>query len=260
MIKIKRILKNTFLYKYFYLFRLQRDLDPEARLLKWLCRPDATSIDVGAANGKYTIFLIKNSKKCIAFEPINIRAVILRDIFKSRVEVFQMGLSSSAGKAMLQIPIVNSVPMRGRATIEGLNLLDGALVEKVEIQVAKLDDFNFSRVGFIKIDVEGHELDVLLGGLQLLKKDKPSILIEAEERHRSGAVKDIRSLLESIGYKGYYLLDEVLYSIDTFNLLEHQSIHNAPAPGKKKSGTYINNFIYVQDSEVLASSIFPMHL
>ena len=47
------------------------------------------------------------------------------------------------------------------------------------VKTEKLDDLLMnSNVGFIKIDVEGHEKNVLMGALNLIKRNKPSLLVE----------------------------------------------------------------------------------
>ena len=66
-----------------------------------------------------------------------------------------------------------------------------------------MDDFNFTRVDFIKIDVEGYEEFVIQGGLETLKKNHPLIIIEQKsgsDRYgleKYGSIKE----LESIGAK-----------------------------------------------------------
>ncbi|MFN4185583.1 MAG: FkbM family methyltransferase, partial [Hyphomonas sp.] len=57
-------------------------------------------------------------------------------------------------------------------------------------------------VSFIKIDVEGGELDVLRGGIETLKKHRPSILCEIDNREsRFGAGKeDLPDFLRSLNY------------------------------------------------------------
>ena len=58
-----------------------------------------------------------------------------------------------------------------------------------------LDSFNLENVGFIKIDIEGHELKALLGGLETLKKNRPVIVFE-EHKLFSG----VFTLLKELGY------------------------------------------------------------
>jgi hypothetical protein len=103
-------------------------------------------------------------------------------------------------------------------------------------------------VGFIKVDVEGHELAVLLGARKILERDRPAILVEAEERHRPGAVQSIRDLLTPLGYHGFMLDAGRLSPISNFDATRDQFI---PADrvdnlnGGNYEGRYINNFVFV---------------
>ena len=73
-----------------------------------------------------------------------------------------------------------------------------------EISCKRLDDLNLDPVGFIKIDVEGHEEAVLMGGATLLERDRPTALIEIEERHKAGAIDAITERMNGLGYRGFF--------------------------------------------------------
>ena len=45
-------------------------------------------------------------------------------------------------------------------------------------KIRTLDSFNLSNISFIKIDVEGYELNLLKGAYETIKRDKPVIFIE----------------------------------------------------------------------------------
>lgn len=51
-------------------------------------------------------------------------------------------------------------------------------IGKVKIQTVAIDDFKLQRVDFIKIDVQGMELDVLNGAKETISRCKPVIVIE----------------------------------------------------------------------------------
>ncbi|WP_246642623.1 FkbM family methyltransferase [Rhizobium croatiense] len=70
-------------------------------------------------------------------------------------------------------------------------------------------------VGFIKIDVEGHELKVLKGAEAILSRDHPNLLIEAEDRHRPNAVASVIDYLTPFGYSVYCLKDRRLRSLSS---------------------------------------------
>jgi hypothetical protein len=60
-------------------------------------------------------------------------------------------------------------------------------------------------VGFIKIDVEGHELDVLAGLAGLLATCLPNLIIEIGDPARGGSLAEICRRLDPLGYVGLVL-------------------------------------------------------
>jgi FkbM family methyltransferase len=65
----------------------------------------------------------------------------------------------------------------------------------VTVDVATLDSFHLDEVGFIKADVEGHELPVLRGATETLRRWRPTILTEVEEHRSPGSLRGISDLL-----------------------------------------------------------------
>ena len=50
--------------------------------------------------------------------------------------------------------------------------------EEIEVESVSLDDEGHHNVGFIKVDVEGFELDVLEGAKQTIENYKPTMMVE----------------------------------------------------------------------------------
>jgi FkbM family methyltransferase len=74
-----------------------------------------------------------------------------------------------------------------------------------DVKVVKLDDesVNWGRLDFLKIDVEGYEIEVLSGGLQTISRFKPVILIEvnAFALDRYGRKpREVHAMLDQLGY------------------------------------------------------------
>ena len=55
-----------------------------------------------------------------------------------------------------------------------------------------------------KIDVEGHEEDVLLGAQSLIARDRPSLMVEVEEPHNPGSIERVTRFFQSRGYCGFF--------------------------------------------------------
>ena len=118
----------------------------------------------------------------------------------------------------------------------------------------RLDTFCKERkiktIDAVKIDVEGAELEVLIGGKRTINESKPSILIEIEERHRQGSTKLVPEFLKKSGYDGFYFSNEKLFQIDTFLIEEHQWKKELPGQKHPEGKHYINNFIFIhKDNE-----------
>ena len=78
--------------------------------------------------------------------------------------------------------------------------------KKIPVKTKRLDDIEITNaIGFIKIDVEGHEKNVLKGGEKLIKKNKPPLLVEIEKRHNGQEVIQTINFINSYGYNAYYL-------------------------------------------------------
>jgi FkbM family methyltransferase len=78
-------------------------------------------------------------------------------------------------------------------------------VGKSELQVKKLDDFNFTEIDLIKIDTQGSEYDILIGGKETLKNNDCVLNVEIEHKNeaqrRKG--KQIIEFLDGVGYKEF---------------------------------------------------------
>ena len=84
-----------------------------------------------------------------------------------------------------------------------------------EVKKKKLDSIKFeNKIGFIKIDVEGHELEVIEGALKTIKENKPVLLIEIEEKHSKRMVIDSIKYIKNIGYKCYFEKNKELLQVE----------------------------------------------
>jgi len=223
-------------------FAAWKNGEREIRLLPLLCDRHATSIDVGANAGIYSYFLSRYSDGIIALEPLPEFAQFVRSALP-RARVIEAAASDHAGSAVLRVPLD---PARdGMGTIELGNPLGVNGIRSIEVRLLTLDSLDTTRVGFVKIDVEGHEVAVLRGGLRMIDRDRPAILVEAEERHRKGAVDSIRVLLHEHGYHGFFLLNGEVRSIDQFDCALYQDEQLLRSDYQGPGIHYVNNFIFI---------------
>jgi hypothetical protein len=85
-----------------------------------------------------------------------------------------------------------------------------------EIDVYPLDDFEFNKIDYIKIDVEGYEIEVCKGALKLIERDKLFIHIEMKKKVMDKVGLDentIYNFFESIKYKMVLkVMSEIVYA------------------------------------------------
>jgi len=154
----------------------------------------------------------KYSNKVHAFEP---NPVIYKDLenyllkIKSNIKLYNYALSNVEGIKNLKIPLRNSKINKdnyeeyykmGLASIHESNTFSA--YETFQVKSIKLDNINIdNKISLIKIDVEGHELEVINGGIKLINKYKPNLIIEIEERHSKRKVMETINKISEIGYK-----------------------------------------------------------
>jgi FkbM family methyltransferase len=214
----------------------------EVRLIRDYLQPGATAIDIGAHKGAFTWWIrdaVGPSGRVVAFEPQPALASKLKRLAGQRnldnVTVENLGLSSETAEMILHVPAGGPSP---GASFEK-PAQGGEQSDRVRVGVTTLDTYidqhDLHNVRLLKIDVEGHELEVFRGGAALLARDRPVILFECELRHRkSGSLDDVFSFLLDLGYEGFLVTAADLLPVGAFDPKLHQ------VPGDPKR--YFNNF------------------
>ena len=90
--------------------------------------------------------------------------------------------------------------------------------------LVSLDSQNFKRVDFIKIDVEGMELEVLNGASKILKRSRPVMLIEQIKTDTN----QLEQFLKDAGYQHYLVGLNVLavHEADKMEIISKNSVPN----------------------------------
>ena len=210
-------------------------------LLDLLCDRNRPGIDVGAKVGMYTYRIRRHSSEVIAFEPIPMLHQMLRAVFegkRGRIEPY--AVSNQRGTAILRLPYDHEGKGKyGYSTIEPANRFDPntiARTDTIEVETRRIDDYDLTDVGFIKIDVEGHELAVLEGAEATLARHTPNLLIECNEEHQPDAVQRLGTWLGEHGYTAVFVDGHQLLSINEYQ----RDIHWTPKG--------IENFIAIHRS------------
>jgi FkbM family methyltransferase len=186
-----------------------RTVEAEIRLLPGLADRARISVDIGANWGLYAGSLLPLSREVIAFEPNPAMAEELRRAFPA-VRLEACALGAEPGAACLRIPIAaNGKPAPGWATLSDRSF---ERTRDVEVPVRRLDDYELRGVGFVKIDVEGFEMQVLDGAWQTLARERPNLLIECGDDGPAA----LAGRLAQLGYCASFWLDGTLHPVDAW--------------------------------------------
>ncbi len=109
-----------------------------------------------------------------------------------------------------------------------------------------LDDYAFENVCLVKIDVEGHELEVLKGGVQTLQRERPVILVEIEQRHHNLPISEVFAYLMAQDFAGFFLGSGKLVPLSEFSFETHQK----PYLKDVNNRAYVNNFLFLPRESV----------
>ena len=195
--------------------------EPEIKWLDRLVDSNKAALDIGANLGVYTYFLRKFAQEVHAFEPNPDLQRNLQATFGNSITLHPCALSSEEGTADLSFPILNGTRYHGWGSLEK-SFSEETEVVSYQVPLKVLDKQELPPVGFIKIDVEGHESAVLEGARKLITKDLPKLLIEIEEQHAGDNYWKTFEILESLGYRASYLYEDSFVPLKTGENGKHE--------------------------------------
>lgn len=213
----------------------------ELRLLPWLCNREETAIDAGAYTGTYTVGLSIYAQRVIAVEPQPRQAAALRTAMPDNVRVVEAALSDVAGNAMMKLSSPGGGSM-SRLGVTGTATRDWP---EIPVRLVRMDDLRTDRIGFVKLDVEGHEAEVLRGARYILQADKPNLLVELEERNEADAIARMCGFLQEFGYGAYFVRRDRILPIREFQPERDQHPRLLVGGQRRAYRDYINNFLFV---------------
>jgi hypothetical protein len=144
----------------------------------------------------------------------------------------------------------------GLASIEPDNALRGLPVATIDVPLRRLDEYDLHDVGFIKLDVEGHEAAVLRGAERVLRESQPDLLIEAAEHNRPGALAAVAAVLAPLGYQGVFLYRGILLDVEVFDPAVHQPPGALNDLGQSRDQVpYTANFMWSMARDRLRAAI-----
>ena len=138
-------------------------------------------IDLGGNIGTTTLLMsevLSNNCKIYTFEPLY-SDILFKNIVDNnltdKVEIYPYGVGNQIQTLKIKpINLSDNINFGGVSIIHSLEDKD----DSYKIDIVPLDYFNFENISLIKIDVEHMEIEVLEGSLNLIKRCKPTIIIE----------------------------------------------------------------------------------
>lgn len=186
--------------------------ESEARIFEFFIQPGDTVVEVGANIGSHTVHLAQlagDNGTVWAFEPQR----LVFQLLAGNIAINGLTNVYCEQKCVSDRPETVLVPVQDVGTEVnwgGLSLEHTQTGEPVP--AITLDYLSLSRCDFLKIDVEGMELNVLKGAAQTIKKCRPIIYMEADRPEKKDALLDYT---KTLGYR-IYAHNAPLYNEDNY--------------------------------------------
>ena len=220
--------------------RFHRKFAKDIAVLAGFLPRGGTYLDIGAREGRFTGELARaNGGDCLvfAFEPVSYFSEILERISgrRSNVTCVPTALSDKAGEFEyfrrvrpngLLGHAVFPHPERRKQIVEAKTprfVAERGRCARLDDEIARV---GIGRVDFIKIDVEGHELRVIEGGVETIARDLPTLETEISAQtllHTNDSGRTVLEVLGDLGYR-FYNLDRACtlgWCDDAGTILDH---------------------------------------
>lgn len=218
----------------------QRELrhgEPGLRLLPFLVDPDRAAIDAGANRGIWTGLMVRHCRTVWAFEPNPKLYAFLQSALGEAADCRQVALSDRDGEAPLMVPGADGRYSNQHASLSAAKVAAAPHMD-VPVRVARLDSLDPPPVGFMKVDVEGHERQVIEGARGVIERDRPAMIVEIEERHTGRDLGEDLDFYQSLGYAAFGMRKGHLVPRARLDIgRDHREAVDAPG--------YVNNFVFL---------------
>jgi FkbM family methyltransferase len=190
--------------------------DTQAIIRRYL-RPGDVAIDVGANIGIHTLPMaeaVGPQGVVLAVEPLpSVRERLERNLALNRatnVRVIAQAASDREGTAQLYPPRADAANW-GQASLARMSHLDPTA--PIDVPLVTLDALvraqGLDRVRLIKVDVEGHDREVMAGAIALIDRYHPVLIFEFSPEHTSEIGNDWEDTVRLLVRQRSYRLSEM---------------------------------------------------
>jgi FkbM family methyltransferase len=158
-----------------------------------------TAIDIGANQGLFTYVFSRRFQRVYAFEVDEEVASTISNYNPGNITLYPFGLSSTSRTSKFYIPVLKGLALAGWGSFDRDNLAGAEEFIEKDVQVKRLDEFEIPAADFVKVDVEGHEVEVLKGAAATIDRCRPVVLIEVKDKN----LETVNSWFEVRNFRRY---------------------------------------------------------
>ena len=185
------------------------------KIMKKYLKKDSNCIDIGGHKGEILEDMLRFSPngRHYVFEPIPPLFQNLKEKYSNRANIYPYALSNKEEKSSFQI--VLNAPAYSGIKKRNYDDIKDPVLEEIEVELRMLDSIipETEKIDLVKIDVEGGEYDVLLGGLRTIRNSRPLIIFESGKggcENYGANHKDVFNLInKELGFGIFTLRDYI---------------------------------------------------
>ena len=179
---------------------------PELRFWREIDLRGQTVYDVGAFQGLLTLWFAKQAKRVVCFEPNThnhkrLSENLALNSFRN-VTVRKVGIGSvSEIRSMVGNPLMPGFSRVEMGTANGSLVTEAISISTVDEEISQ---HQLPAPDFIKIDIEGWEIEALRGARRTLESARPALFLEMHGktmREKQQKVLEIVEFLDDVGYR-----------------------------------------------------------
>lgn len=189
----------------------------------WIAKTEIcgnVGMDIGSNIGYFSLFLCDKMKKVICIEPDKrSRKLLKKNIdlnnFSGSTEIYDFAMSNEIGDKKIYIAKANS----NLSTLCRRGLSKKDKYKSLKIKTRTIDSLNLEELNFIKMDIEGYEVEVLSGGLETLDRTPNCKILMEVHPQFYGEDNNFSVVLEKlikIGFNFKYVVSAAVPCPDMF--------------------------------------------
>lgn len=168
------------------------------------------ALDIGGNIGFWSQDLCRKFKKVLAFEPHPENILCYKENMKDfdnwNLEEVALSNQPKVGAELFSSPDECgnvSLISHGVETGSSERKLSPKQLNKVLVDVKTLDSYELEDIGFMKVDCQGHEFEIVLGAQKTLKKNNMVLCLELPKRNKEEIEyhDQVVKFLNNIGYR-----------------------------------------------------------